>query len=133
MSVITIPRVLREKLGEEAAEALVDVFNKVEPAPAKIKAELSKELATKADLSLEIGKVNERITLEIGKVNERITLEIGKVNERITEESGKLRVDIEKVRSEVEKSSKENIKWMFLFWIGQIAVMFAIIKFLLVK
>ncbi|MBF0515917.1 MAG: DUF1640 domain-containing protein [Nitrospirae bacterium] len=98
-------------------------------------------------LRVEIGKVNERITeetgklrVEIGKVNERITeetgklrVEIGKVNERITEETGKLRIEIEKVRSEVEKSGKENIKWMFLFWIGQIAVMLAMFKFIVVK
>ncbi|MBF0517594.1 MAG: DUF1640 domain-containing protein [Nitrospirae bacterium] len=148
MSVIAIPRALRDKLGDEATSDLVLVFKSIEPDLVKIKADISKDLATKADLSIEIGKVNERISVEIGKVNERIsveigkvneriTLEIGKVNERITEESGKLKLEIEKVRSElsdkIEKSSKENIKWMFLFWIGQIAVMAAIIKFMVVK
>ncbi|MEO5361993.1 MAG: hypothetical protein H7843_16410 [Nitrospirota bacterium] len=127
MSVIAIPRALRDRLGDEATNDLVLVFNSIEPDLVKLKAEISKDLATKADLSIEIGKVNERISIEIGKVNERISIEIGKVNERITDESGKLRIEIEKVRAEVEKSSKENIKWMFLFWIGQLAATFATI------
>ncbi|MCG6553797.1 MAG: hypothetical protein L7F77_15845 [Candidatus Magnetominusculus sp. LBB02] len=100
MNVITIPRVLREKLGEEATEALVEVFNKVEPDSSKIKAELSKELATKADLSVEIAKVNEHIS----------------------EEAAKLRVETANVKADI-------IKWMFLFWIGQTAVMVAMFKF----
>ncbi|MBF0458779.1 MAG: DUF1640 domain-containing protein [Nitrospirae bacterium] len=91
---------LREKLGEEASEALVEVFNKVEPDSSKIKAELSKELVTKADLSVEIAKVNERIT----------------------EEAGELRVEIANVKADI-------IKWMFLFWIGQTAVTVALFKF----
>ncbi|WP_420267051.1 LA_3696 family protein [Candidatus Magnetominusculus dajiuhuensis] len=71
MSVITIPRVLREKLGEDATEALVEVFNKVEPDTAKIKAELSKELVTKADLFEESGKLRleiEKLRVEVANV-----------------------------------------------------------------
>ncbi|MBF0556223.1 MAG: DUF1640 domain-containing protein, partial [Nitrospirae bacterium] len=60
-------------------------------------------------------------------------LEIGKVNERITEESGKQQIEIEKLRAEISKSKAEIIKWMFLFWIGQTAVLIAIIRFLVVK
>jgi hypothetical protein len=59
MSVIAIPRVLREKLGDDGAEALVEIINK---------SETSKELATKADLSEEIG--NLRVEIEnSGKEN----------------------------------------------------------------
>ncbi|MBF0488549.1 MAG: hypothetical protein HQK98_10335 [Nitrospirae bacterium] len=100
MSVIAIPKPLREKLGEEATDALIEVLNKVEPDTARIKAELTNELATKADVV-------------------------------------ELRVEIEKVRSDlsvkIENASKENIKWMFLFWTGQVAVTIAIIKFLILK
>ncbi len=47
MAVITIPRALSDKLGEEATDALVDVISKIEPDNGKIKAELTKELVTK--------------------------------------------------------------------------------------
>lgn len=66
MSVITIPKPLREKLGEEATDSLVEVFNKIEPDTAKIKFELSKELATKADLS-EVRVEIEKLRVEVEK------------------------------------------------------------------
>lgn len=47
MSVITIPRALREKLGDEATDAFVDIINKIEPDNGKIRAEITKELLTK--------------------------------------------------------------------------------------
>ncbi|MBF0564406.1 MAG: hypothetical protein HQK89_04105 [Nitrospirae bacterium] len=42
MSVITVPRILRDKFGDEAMEAFVDVINKNEP---------SKDYSTKADIA----------------------------------------------------------------------------------
>ncbi|MBF0320991.1 MAG: hypothetical protein HQL01_14425 [Nitrospirae bacterium] len=121
MAVITIPDALRERLGEEATRAFVDVIKEVD-------SESKKELATRADLKEEVYKINERIsklderiTIEAIKTNERITSEISKVNERITSE-------ISKLRNDNEKSFKENIKWMFIFWIGQIAVIITILK-----
>lgn len=51
-------------------------------------------------------KFERRLTEEISKVNERITTEISKVNERITSENSKTRADL--------------VKWMFIFWIGQV-------------
>ncbi|MBF0320992.1 MAG: DUF1640 domain-containing protein [Nitrospirae bacterium] len=138
MAVITIPDALRERLGEEATRAFVDVIKEVD-------SESKKELATKADLKEEVYKINERIsklderitieasrtneriTIEASRTNERITSEISKVNERITEESSKVNERIteesSKLMTAIEKSSKEHVKWMFLFWIGQIAVM----------
>ncbi|MEO5361382.1 MAG: hypothetical protein H7843_13210 [Nitrospirota bacterium] len=81
MSVITIPRSLREKLGDEASEAFVEIFNKVD-------SESRKELATKSDL--------ENVKLEL--------------------------------RAEIEKSKSETLKWMFIFWAGQLIAIFAMLK-----
>ena len=94
MSVITIPRVLREKLGEEATEALVEVINKTEPDSAKIKAELSKEMATKEDIF-------------------------------------RLELKIEAVKSEIDKSKVDSIKWMLAFWASQIGIVIAAMAVLL--
>jgi gas vesicle protein len=68
----------------------------------------------------EIGKVNERLTQEIGKVNERLTEEIGKVNERITEEIAGVRTDLANTRADL-------IKWMFIFWMGQVVALVGIL------
>ncbi|MBF0456727.1 MAG: hypothetical protein HQK99_02410 [Nitrospirae bacterium] len=117
MSVITIPRSIRERLGDAASEDFAVLINDI-------------DLGARKDA---IAIAEERFERRMSEESGKLRLEISKVNERITDETGKLRVEIEKVRSEVEKSGKENIKWMFLFWIGQIAAFIAIIKFMVVK
>ena len=54
-------------------------------------------------------KFERRLSEEISKVNQRITDEISKVNLRISE------------------TKADIIKWMFVFWVGQIGVMIAIL------
>jgi hypothetical protein len=39
-----------------------------------------------------------------------------------------LMVEIEKVRTEMQKVKADIIKWMFLFWIGQLASLIAILQ-----
>jgi hypothetical protein len=41
-----------------------------------------------------------------------------------------IKTSVAELRAEMSAFKAEIIKWMFLFWIGQIAVMTAIIKFL---
>ncbi|MBF0553542.1 MAG: hypothetical protein HQK96_03180, partial [Nitrospirae bacterium] len=80
----------------------------------------------------------------LGARKDAIAIAEERFERRLVEESGKLRLEIEKVRSElrveiekvrselsvkIEKSGKENVKWMFLFWIGQLAAMAALLKF----
>jgi bifunctional DNA-binding transcriptional regulator/antitoxin component of YhaV-PrlF toxin-antitoxin module len=77
MSVITIPKSLREKLGDEATEGLVKVINEADSASRK-------DTAT--------------------------------------------REDIANLKAEIEKSKSETLKWMFLFWAGQLLAMFAMLK-----
>jgi len=155
MGVITIPEVLRERLGSEGADAFAEVIRGVDLEARKDAIVIAEERFERrlveetskinerttieiGKVSAEIGKVNERITIEIGKVNvemakinERITIEVGKVNERITtemvkvnerisEETRKLRLDMAEMRADI-------IKWMFIFWVGQIGVLLAII------
>jgi hypothetical protein len=39
-----------------------------------------------------------------------------------------LMVEIEKVRTEMQRMKADIIKWMFLFWIGQLASLIAILQ-----
>ncbi|MEO5360651.1 MAG: hypothetical protein H7843_09400 [Nitrospirota bacterium] len=121
MSVVTIPRSVREHLGDAASEDLAALINDIDIGARKDAIAIAEER-----FGRRLVEESAKLRVEIGKINERITLEIGKVNERISEETGKLHI-------ELEKYSKENVKWMFLFWIGQLAATFAIIKFLVVK
>ncbi|MBF0318594.1 MAG: hypothetical protein HQL01_02145 [Nitrospirae bacterium] len=84
MSVIAIPKPLRERLGDDGVDALVAVINE---------ANLSARdnLATKSDIAA-------------------------------------LELKIESTRSEIEKSKSETLKWMFIFWAGQLIAIFAMLK-----
>lgn len=102
MPVISIPKPLRDKLGEEATEALTEVIRAIDLDARKDALAISEE------------RFERRLTEEIGKVNK----EIGKVRVEMHEGMGRLRAEI--------------IKWMFIFWMGQIAVpsgiIFAIVR-----
>jgi len=89
MPVITIPKALRDKLGEPASDALGDFVREIDLDARKDALALAEERLEKK-LAIEIGKVNERITLELGKVNERITLESGKLSEQLASLKGEM-------------------------------------------
>ncbi|MDZ7721742.1 MAG: hypothetical protein U5R06_02670 [candidate division KSB1 bacterium] len=141
MPALTVEKPLREKLGEDASESLLRLVNQsveqrkhemLEFLEEKFERRLSeehgqinaaiKETEQRLDnrITVEISKVNERITTESSKVNERMTEEIGKVNERMTEEIGKVNVNIAHVE-------RNMIRWMFIFWIGQIGAMLGLL------
>jgi bifunctional DNA-binding transcriptional regulator/antitoxin component of YhaV-PrlF toxin-antitoxin module len=74
MPIITIPKPLREKLGDEGGESLVDVFREW-------------ERGTKEDvIALSEEKFKRRLVEETTKLDKRITEEMSKLDKRITEE-----------------------------------------------
>ena len=83
----------------------------------KLKRRVTEELSK---VVLEISKVNERIAKEIARVNERISNEMSGVNERITTE-------IASVNQKISESHANLIKWMFIFWVGQIGMILGIL------
>jgi len=97
MPVITIPKVIREKLGEDGAEALTKLLNEIE--------ERAKE---------------DNIRLVEEKFEKRLAEEIGKVRVEIAKAIADLNVKIERVQANL-------IKWMFIFWVGQIGVLTGIL------
>jgi uncharacterized protein YdcH (DUF465 family) len=104
----------------------------------------------------EVGKLDKRITEEvaglemrlnqrINEVNQRITEEVGKLDKRITEEVAKLENRIDQVDARLDKRITEEvaglkadmsafkaeiIKWMFLFWLGQLVALAGLVQLL---
>ena len=98
MPLITVPKVLRERLGEEGADSLIALINKADE-------------EVKEDILVFVEeKFEKRLTEEIGKVNERISKEIAGLTNLISE-----------VKADM-------IKWMFIFWVGQIGVIIGILS-----
>lgn len=93
MAVITIPRPLREKLGEDGADALVAVINE----------------AAKGQREDIVSFVEERF------------------ERRLAEELAKVREDIAALRVEAANGKADLIRWMFVFWVGQIGVITGIL------
>jgi hypothetical protein len=148
MPILTVPKVLREKLGDDGTDALVELLNQATGhakadvlgfVEEKFERRLTEEVAKFNErLTTEIGKVNERLTVEIGKVNERLTVEIGKVNERLTieiakmndrlsSELAKLNAEFPRLRQELAEVKADLIRWMFIFWVGQLGAILGIL------
>jgi len=86
MAVITIPKDIREKLGDDGADALVEILNKVE------------ESVKKDNISFVEEKFERGLSEEIGKV-----------------------------KVEIAETKVSIVKWMFIFWVGQIGVLTGIL------
>ena len=61
-------------------------------------------------------QVTQRLTVGEERFEQRLSEEIGRVNQRITEETSRF-------EPKVSVAQANLIKWMFIFWFGQIAVM----------
>ncbi|MFQ5667029.1 MAG: LA_3696 family protein [Candidatus Binatia bacterium] len=97
MALITVPRPLREKLGNEASDALVSLINQAGN-------------GYKADTIEFVGERFER----------RLTEEVAKLDHRITEEVSKLDVKLSETKADL-------LRWMFIFWVGQVGALLGIL------
>ncbi|MEO0255024.1 MAG: hypothetical protein ABIN20_06345, partial [candidate division WOR-3 bacterium] len=118
---------MREKLGEDGVDALIELLN---ASNEKLKIDLIELQTEKYErrLAEESAKIDKRIIEEINKLrsediaklDKRITEETARLDKRITEEISKLRVEF---NEKISKTYANIIKWMFIFWVGQISVM----------
>ncbi|HSU27261.1 MAG TPA: hypothetical protein VLJ68_02700 [Chitinophagaceae bacterium] len=81
--------------------------------------------------TISITKLYELLSGKIGKESaENLTSYIeGRIEEEVNNKSQMLatKQDLANVREELANVKAEIIKWMFIFWIGQIAALFGII------
>ncbi len=118
MAILIVPKILREKLTDEGVESLIELFNKSEE-------------KTKEDvIALSGEKFERRLSEEISGVRSDIAILEGKLEARISEVKVKLKEETSKLRVEMASFKAEIIKWMFLFWVGQLACIAGLIKWL---
>jgi len=97
MGVITIPKSLRDSLGEEASESLAEIIKAVDLDARKDALAIAEE-----------------------RFERRLTEETAKINERITSLESRMMVEIHRSRADI-------IKWLFIFWLGQIGILSGIV------
>jgi len=163
MLVITIPKPLREKLGDKASDSLVELLNKVYQTTREDIVEVSldkfeKKLVSETSqldkkitgeiLRLEQrlieevtrleqkiaeteAKLDKRITEEVTRLEQKIAETEAKLDKRITEEVARLEQkitdEVSKLRVEMASYHARLIRWMFIFWIGQIGALIGIL------
>jgi histidinol dehydrogenase len=95
---------VREKLGHEASEDLADAFEEA-------KREMLVVAQEKFEARLSGAMADLRVTMAEGFANLR-------------KEMAEMRVEMSEMRS-------DTIRWSFLFWIGQVAVIIAVLSYML--
>ncbi|MDQ7040805.1 MAG: DUF1640 domain-containing protein [Rhodothermus sp.] len=148
MPILTVPKVLRDRLGDEGVEALITLLNeaahhernnllgileerferRVAEEGNRLHNHITEEVAKlEAHIAAESARLDNRITEEVTKLTQQITevetrlqQQIAHVNDRITTEMARMGERIAGVRADL-------IRWMFLFWVGQIGVLIAML------
>ncbi len=154
MPIVSVPKILRTKLGDDGAEALVEFFNEAQEANSpkeeiieiveeKFERRLSEELGK---LRVEIAEMKSELRNEMAKLfskshdemtmikselrNEMINLfsksdgKMNKMDQNLRTEMATMKSDLE---TKIAQSHADLIKWMFIFWVGQIGVMIGIL------
>jgi hypothetical protein len=119
MPVLSVPRVLRDKLSDEGVEALVELLNQAEEKARDVIVKFSEEKY-------------ERRLVEVASAL-RVSLEdkIASVKSDLEGKIANLEVKIANVKSDLEvkiaNARADIIRWMFIFWVGQIGALLGIL------
>ena len=119
MPVIQVGKTLREKLGEEGVQELIDLIN-------------SSQQQQKEDiLTFVEEKFERRLSEEISKLrvdmvemNQQLRGEMVEMNQQLR---GEMVEQMAKLRTEISQTRAELIKWMFIFWVGQVGMILGIL------
>jgi len=188
MAILTVPKVLREKLGDEGVEALIALLNeaahherdnllgilaerferrvteevsRLEVQMAEVEKRLDHRIAEEVSrLEVQMAelekRLDHRITEEVARLEKQMAELEKRLDHRITEEGKRLEVqmaELEKrldhrITEEVSRLEKQMaevsaqlqvtlseryaslVRWMFIFWAGQIGVIAALLALL---
>ena len=95
MPIIKIPEILRQKLSDNGADALVDLLSEVEKSSR-----------------------DSTVVLVEEKFERRLTEEISKLDKRITEEISRLRSEFVE---RISQSELKIVRWLVVLWLTQMA------------
>ena len=109
MPVLTVEKPLREGLGSDVAvDSLIRLINASDEEQKRDTIEFVEE------------KFERRLSEEIGGLEVRLSEKISNVDNRVAKLEGSLDAKINGVKAEL-------IKWMFIFWVGQVGVISGIL------
>ena len=117
--IISIPKPLRERLGEEASESLVAMLNDY---GREIEGSIIEKAEKRFEVVLirEIGALREEMHAADAGLREEMQALGAGLREEMQSMEIRLGKEIAAVSSEVHRASAANTRWMFVFWVGQI-------------
>ncbi|MEM0939808.1 MAG: hypothetical protein AAF600_19790 [Bacteroidota bacterium] len=131
ISEIKLFNILKEKIGPDEAESLVEYVE------AKIESEFQDKqyvLATKVDLLEmrdEISSSLDKKFEEVDKKFKEINTKFEGVYKRFEEIYRKFELQNEKINDlkvQLKSDKADILRWMFIFWVGQIGAILALLK-----
>ncbi len=130
-TVISDPE-LAKKVIEAIEKGLYSIEEKAKEQKVIIKTELKDELTKELVTKDELKATEERLRGEIKATEEKLRGEIKAIEGKL---KGEIKAIEEKLRTEIHKWRADTIKWMFIFWLGQIAtftgILISVLKLML--
>ena len=129
-------------LGEDKASILAEFVEYVETRKAATSEELKEtELKLQAGIEetglklwKETGQLRKELKeteLKLQKEIEQVRKELKETELRLQKEIQQVRLEVEQVRKEIGETKASLIKWMFLFWTGQLIAVAGLLKLML--
>lgn len=148
-----LPEVLREKLGDDGAKALVRVINlssrlgvrseterwgeRLERRVGETKADLQEQIArTKGELQEQIASTKAGLQEQVANTKADLEKQIVNVRTDLREQIGSTKTHLEKeiaetgasLRVQMANVKADIIKWTFIFWVGQLAAIYTMLR-----
>ena len=115
---ITVPKNLREKLGDEGAQEFVSVLNQINTAQLEEMERLNGRTFEK--FQQELAHTRDLLSNQIERSDERHRSDFKQLDERLKQSEERLRGEIRLLHGEFEKIIAQRhadmLKWMFIFW-----------------
>ena len=118
MPVLTVEKSLLEKLGDDGVDSLVRLINDSRDEQKRDIVEFVGERFERR-LSEEIGGLELRLTEKMSNLETRLTEKIEAGDKELADRINN--VD-KRLSAQISQSSANMIKWMFIFWVGQVGV-----------
>ncbi len=128
VSEITLYKTLKASLGEEQAQIVVEgMKTQVKEALENSKSVLATKedlFGLRSELKGDIASLRDELKGDIHALRVELKGDIHALRVELKGDNASLDVKIEKTRADM-------IKWMFIFWISQLAAIFAMLRFLI--
>ena len=119
MAIVAVEKPLREKLGDDGVDALVRLINQSQE---NQKQDLLEFLSEKFERRL--AEENAKLRAEIAELRSEFKSDIAELRTELKADGADLRTEVASTRADL-------IRWMSIFWVGQIGVIFAMLLALL--